>query len=78
MKGYIGDRFDRVAASLTPDDCREIIAEAAGDTQTAQRFRDSIAACEAARYAPMEADVGTDLVQETIELIHLIEKQASK
>lgn len=78
MKGYIGDRFDRVAASLTPDDCREIIAEAAGDTQTAQRFRDSIAACEAARYAPMEADVGTDLVQETIELIHLIEKQTSK
>ena len=22
MKGYIGDRFDRVAASLTADDCR--------------------------------------------------------
>jgi len=27
LKSYIGDRFDRVAASLTPDDCRQAIAE---------------------------------------------------
>ncbi len=33
MKGYIGDRFDRVAASLTPDDCRQVIAEALGASQ---------------------------------------------
>jgi len=78
MKGYVGDRFDRVAASLTPDDCREIIAEATGDAQTAGKFGDCVAACEAARYAPMETKVGTDLVQETIEMISLIEKQSSK
>lgn len=78
MKGYVGDRFDRVAASLTPDDCREIIAEATGDAQTAGKFGDCVAACETARYAPMETKVGTDLVQETIEMISLIEKQSSK
>jgi len=78
MKGYIGDRFDRVAASLTPDDCREIIAEATGDTQTAGRFGDCVAACETARYAPLEAEVDANLVQETMEMISLIEKQSSK
>ena len=32
MKGYIGDRFDKVAASLTADDCSRAIVDATGDT----------------------------------------------
>ena len=39
MKGYIGDRFDRVAASLTADDCHRIVADSTGDTAAAARVQ---------------------------------------
>ena len=78
MKGYIGDRFDKVAASLTADDCYRIIAESAGDTQTATHYRDMIAACEAARYASVSADVGEDQVVEAIRLIGQVERKSVK
>jgi hypothetical protein len=78
MKGYIGDRFDRLAASLTADDCFRIIAESTGDTQTATHYRDMIAACEAARYASVGADVGEDHVVEAIRLIGQVEKKSRK
>ena len=67
MKGYIGDRFDRVAASLTADDCRRIITDSTGDSAAAARYRELIAACEAARYAPLQAEIGPDQVQAAVE-----------
>jgi len=78
MKGYIGDRFDRVAASLTADDCCRIISESTGDTQTATHYRDMIAACEAARYASVGADVGEVQVAEATRLIGQVEKKSGK
>ncbi len=78
MKGYIGDRFERVSASLTAEDCRKIIAEAVGDTETAARYRGLIAACEEARYAPMDAEIGLKQVQEAVKLIQVIEKHSKK
>ena len=63
MKGYIGDRFDRIAASLTADDCYHIIAESTGDVNAATRYKELVAACEAARYAPSRRRVGADQVQ---------------
>lgn len=78
MKGYIGDRLDRVAASLTADDCRDEIARALDDAALASRYRDLIAACEADRYAPLAAEIGTAQVQEAMELIDAIEKRLRK
>jgi hypothetical protein len=78
LKGYLGDRFDRVAASLTADDCFRIVAEATGDTQTATLCREMVAACEAARYAPLEAAIETEQVQEAERLIHTVEKRSKK
>ena len=78
MKGYIGDRFDRVAASLTADDCRQVIDEATGDSAIAARYGDLVAACEAARYAPLAADIGASQVQEATELIDAIERRLKK
>jgi hypothetical protein len=78
LKTYIGDRFDRVAASLTADDCRAVIAEAAGDSATASRYRDLIAACEGARYASLAAEIGPHQVQEATELIEAIERRLKK
>jgi len=74
MKGYIGDRFDRVAASLTADDCHRILTEATGDTAVATRCKELIDACEAARYAPLQAKIGPDQVQAALGLIQSVEK----
>ena len=78
LKGYIGDRFDRVAASLTADDCRRAVAEAIVDSDAAARYGDLIAACEANRYAPLDAQIGSAQVQEAMELIDDIEKRLRK
>jgi len=78
MKGYIGDRFDRVAGSLTADDCHQIISESTGDARTATRYGELITACEQARYTPLDAHIGADQVAKAMEMIHRIEKQAGK
>jgi hypothetical protein len=78
MKTYIGDRFDRVAASLTADDCRDAVVQAVDDAALALRYRDLIAACEGARYASLAVDVGSGGVQEAVELIDAIEKRLQK
>ncbi|MCX5645027.1 MAG: BatD family protein [Phycisphaerae bacterium] len=74
MKGYIGDRFDKVAASLTADDCSRILTDATGDAAAAARYKELIDACEAARYAPLQAKTGPDQVQAASELIQAVEK----
>jgi len=56
MKGYIGERFDKVAGSLTAEDCCDAIA-AASDTRLAEKYRDTIAGCEAQRYASLKIDL---------------------
>jgi tetratricopeptide (TPR) repeat protein len=89
LKGYIGDRFDKVAASLTADDCHRIVLDATGDSGTADSCRDLIARCEAARYARVEGvppsnrgqdardTSGANQVQEAIGLVQSIEKQSA-
>jgi len=54
MKGYLGERFDKVAASLTADDCHRIVTDSTGDVATAARYKELIDTCEAARYARVE------------------------
>jgi len=75
LKNYVGDRFDKVAGSLTADDCGRALAEATGDAVTAGRCKELIDACEAARYAPLQAGIGPDQVREAIGLIQAVEKQ---
>lgn len=78
MKEYVAARFDKIAGSLTAEDCREVIAAATGDAQTADRYRDVVARSEAARYA--SATAGTDNIQirEIIELIRTVEKKSKR
>jgi hypothetical protein len=78
MKGYIGDRFDRIAASLMADDCYQIIAESTGGVDVATRYKELVAACEAARYASVGADIGADHVTEAIQLIGQVEKKSGR
>jgi len=75
IKGYLGDRFDRTAGSLTADECRDIVADATDDRQLADRVRSKISEFEAAQYAALATDVGTAQVDEALELLHAVEEK---
>jgi hypothetical protein len=78
MKQYIGEKFDRTAGSLTPDDCYDAILAATQDSQSADQYRTIIAGFEAGRYAPMEIKIDADKIRQVSELIRSIEKKCKK
>jgi hypothetical protein len=78
MKGYMGDRFDRTAGSLTADECRDIVAQATGDDQVADRFRVKVSEGEAARYASIHSRVDSAQIEEVIELIRSVEEKSKR
>jgi hypothetical protein len=78
MKQYIGDRFDKIAGSLTSNDCFEIIISQANDRQSAEEYKEIIANCEAARYASTEQICESSKIEKAIELIKTIEKKSKK
>jgi hypothetical protein len=78
MKQYIGERFDKVAGSLTADDCYQIIASSLGDTPAAEKYRDTITKCETSRYASAEVNIDPPQVNEIMRLIHIIEKNSKE
>lgn len=78
MKQYIGQRFDRIAASLTAYDCHEIISAATNDPQAADTYRDIIDHCESARYAAVQANIDSAKIAEVIKLIRDIEMKSKK
>jgi hypothetical protein len=78
MKQYIGERFDKTAGSLTAEDCYEIIFSATQDMQIANKYRDIITTCEAARYASMDANFDSEQVDKVIWLIRNIKKKSKK
>jgi hypothetical protein len=78
MKQYIGDRFDRTAGSLTPDDCYEAIVDGTGNAEAAEQYREAVASSEAGRYASMEVRVTPERIKEVIELVRQIEKNCRK
>jgi hypothetical protein len=78
MKQYIGDRFDKTAGSLTPDDCYDAITAATADEQNAGKYRETIADFEAGRYASMEVNVTAERIKEIVQLVRAVEKNCGK
>jgi len=78
MKQYIGDRFDKLAGSLTSNDCFEIILSQTNDNQSAEEYKEIMATCEAARYASTEQVCESSKVKKAIDLIKTIEKKSKK
>jgi len=78
MKRYIGDRFDKMAGSLTPDDCYDTIITATKDTEKADKYRRTIAECEAARYASINVNIDSGKIKDIIDLVSNIEKKSKK
>jgi hypothetical protein len=78
MKRYIGDRFDKMAGSLTPDDCCDTIITATKETEDADKFRRTIAECETARYASINVNIDSGKIKDIIDLVRNIEKKSKK
>lgn len=78
MKGYIGERFGRVAGSLTAEDCFGIIKDNTQQTQYAEKYREIITECETARYGSGQINIYSTQIKEVINLINSIEKKSGK
>jgi hypothetical protein len=78
MKQYIGDRFDKIARSLTSNDCFETVIAETKNRQIAEKYKEIIASCEAARYASVEHVCDSSKIKEAIELIKTIEKNSRR
>ena len=74
IKGYFAGRFDKLAGSLTSDDCGNISLEATGDNQLAAEIAGIIEKCEAGRYSPMFVDFDKNWIAQSIQIIERIEK----
>jgi len=79
MKNYIGEKFDKTAGSLTPDECYDAIIAATQDSQSADKYK------AAGRYAlpkgrltaRSEIKIDSDKVRKVSELVRSIEKNCS-
>ncbi len=78
MKQYIGDRFDKIAGSLTPGDCHDILICAAQNNEIADKFRQTMELCEAARYTSTDMNIDHEKINNIIELVRSIEKKLKK
>jgi hypothetical protein len=76
MKQYIGQRFDKVAGSLTADDCHQVVISGTGDSESANQFRDIISDCEAARYSAVQRQFDVATVENVSRLIRTIDKKS--
>jgi hypothetical protein len=76
MKQYIGQRFDKVAGSLTADDCHQVIISGTGDSESANQFRDIISDCEAARYSAVQRQIDSATIESVSKLIRTIDKKS--
>lgn len=76
MKQYIGERFDKVAGSLTADDCMQTIIDRTGDSASANRYKNIVSCCDAGRYAPMQQQLDSTTIDEVVRLIRVIEKES--
>ncbi len=75
LKQFMGERFDRTGAALTPEDCFQILKDHEQDTTLANEYKTALTQCEASQYAPMRQDVDQQTVEHAIKLIQTIHKQ---
>ena len=78
MKQYIGDRFDKIAGSLTGNDCYEIIINASEDAQIADKYRQIIEQRQSARYASIDVNIDSGKTRDIIRLVRNIERKTKK
>jgi hypothetical protein len=78
VRQYVADRFDGTAASLTAEECYEIVRAACGDAESAAALRDILSQCETARYASSQHEVKPEQIEATIKTIKQIDKKIKR
>jgi hypothetical protein len=78
LKTYLGDRLDKVAGSLTADDCREIVIASTGDLSLADRFGAKVSELEAARYAAYDTSIDSSEIDDAIDLVGQVEARLKR
>jgi hypothetical protein len=74
LKQYVADKFDRVAGSLTAEDCRVLILEYTKNSGLAQQFKQVMEEIEAAAYSPMQYTFNQDKQKELLQLLKTVEQ----
>jgi len=77
LKCFVGERFDKTAASLTSMDCHTLIERETGDTEIAQRYRAILEQCEASQYSAAKQVVDATQLDQAKDLVRRIEKLTS-
>lgn len=78
MTQYIADRFQRIAGSLTPDECSRIIIDNTAGASAADEFKTIIEQCQAARFASIDIQIDSEKIAKVITLIKNIEKSIKR
>jgi hypothetical protein len=78
MKQYIGNRFDKMAGSLTGNDCYEAIVGATEDAEIANKYRQVVEHFESARYASIDVNIAHGKTEDIIRLILDIDRKTKK
>ena len=74
MRQYVGDRFNRTAASLTARDCREILQNTCSEKELVERFCRVLEQCEQSQFAGTNADDGIIDPADVRKLVKMLDK----
>ena len=75
LKQYVADKFGRLTASLTADDCRNILADKTHDIELSDAYHKVMEQVEAGEYSPIAFELTKKAQKEMIQLLKEIEKK---
>jgi hypothetical protein len=74
LKQYIADKFDRVAGSLTAEDCRVLVLDHTNNTELAGQFKQTMEEIEASAYSSMKYVFNPDKQEQILHLLKMVER----
>ena len=77
LKFFLGERFDKTAASLTSLECYHLIRQETGEDELARSYRMILEQCEASQYSAAEHEVDATQLEQAKDLVRRIEKLTS-
>ncbi|MCH7918626.1 MAG: BatD family protein [Planctomycetes bacterium] len=77
LKFFVGERFDKTAASLTSLECYHLIQGETGENELAQSYRIILEQCEASQYSAAKQEVDATELEQAKDLVRRIAKLTS-
>ena len=77
LKFFLGERFDKTAASLTSLECYHLTRQETGEDALARSYRMILEQCEASQYSAAEHEVDATQLEQAKDLVRRIEKLTS-